>query len=147
MEVVDTKSRLEAKIQVRQRYLDLLKQARNMGEILNVQNEINEIQEQIESGAGRINYLNHSSAFSTIHLVFYQILNASAKDSNNPSFGTKLGEAFRTGWALVRDLMIGLVSIWPLFFMIFFGIIFYKRWRTKKPDQLKKNASLSLKNE
>jgi hypothetical protein len=36
MEYVDTKSRLEAKRQVRQRYLDLLKQAKNLEEILNV---------------------------------------------------------------------------------------------------------------
>src|SRR5688572_9015194 len=45
-EVVDTKSRLEARKQVRLRYLDLLKQAKNMAEILTVQSEINEIQDR-----------------------------------------------------------------------------------------------------
>ena len=39
-EVVDTKSRIEAKQQARLRYLELLKQAKNMNEILQVQNEI-----------------------------------------------------------------------------------------------------------
>ncbi|HXB43048.1 MAG TPA: DUF4349 domain-containing protein, partial [Puia sp.] len=53
-EVVDTKSRIEAKKEVRLRYLDLLKQAKNMKEILEVQAEINEIQEQLESAAGRV---------------------------------------------------------------------------------------------
>ena len=147
MEFVDTKSRLEAKKQVRQRYLDLLKQAKNMEEILNVQNEINEIQEQIESANGRINYLSHSSALSTIDLQFYQILNASAKDTDKPSFGTKLSEAFKTGWSWVGDLFIGIVSIWPLFLMIFAAFIIYKRWRTPKTKQVEQQASLSLKND
>ena len=51
MQVIDTKSRLETKREVRERYLDLLKQARNMDEILKVQNEINDIQEQMEGAA------------------------------------------------------------------------------------------------
>ena len=58
-EVIDTRSRMEAKRQVRLRYLDLLKQARNMEEILQVQNVINEIQVEIESAAGRVNSLRY----------------------------------------------------------------------------------------
>ena len=93
-EFVDTKSRIEAKKQIRQRYMDLLKQAKNMEEILNVQSEINGIQEEIESAAGRIEYLGHSSSFSTINLTYYQVLNSSAKESGKPSFVTKITDAF-----------------------------------------------------
>lgn len=134
-EIVDTKSRMEAKKQVRLRYMDLLKQAKNMEEILNVQSEINEVQEEIESATGRIRYLGHSSTFSTIHLTYYQILNLSAKDTSNPSFGTKLSNAFKTGWSWIGDLFIGLVSIWPLFLLIFTGIIAYKKLKLQKPKQ------------
>ena len=135
-EVVDTKSRLEAKKQVRQRYMDLLKQAKNMEEILNVQSEINGIQEDIESATGRIEYLGHSSSFSTINLTFYQVLNASAKDTDQPSFGTKLNNAFRTGWSWVGELFVGIVSIWPLLLMIFIAFIIYKRTRIPKAKQV-----------
>jgi len=90
-EVIDTRSRLEAKKQVRLRYLDLLKQAKNMEEILSVQSEINGIQEQIESAAGRMEYLQHSSSFSTIHLTFYQVLNGAAI---NPRFRQELPMPF-----------------------------------------------------
>jgi len=58
--MADTRSRLETKKEVRERYLDLLKQARNMKDILAVQNEINDIQEQMEGAAGRT---GHSLAF------------------------------------------------------------------------------------
>ena len=134
-EVIDTKSRMESKKQVRLRYIDLLKQAKNMEEILSVQSEINDIQEEIESAAGRIEYLGHSSTFSTINLTYYQILNSTAKDSDSPSFGTKLSNAFRTGWSWIGDLFVGLVSIWPLFLLIFTGVIIYKRTRLQKPKQ------------
>lgn len=134
-EFVDTKSRMESKKQVRQRYIDLLKQAKNMEEILSVQAEINGIQEEIESATGRIEYLGHSSTFSTINLTYYQVLNSSAKDTNSPSFVTKLSNAFKTGWNWIGELFVGLVSIWPLFLLIFVLIIFYRRIRIAKPKQ------------
>ncbi len=134
-EIIDTKSRMEAKRQVRLRYMDLLKQAKNMEEILSVQSEINGIQEEIEAAAGRIEYLGHSSTFSTIHLTYYQILNSSAKDTAGPSLGTKLSSAFKTGWNWIGDLFVGLVSIWPLFLLILTGIIIYKRTKLQKHKQ------------
>ncbi len=134
-EVIDTRSRLEAKKQVRLRYLDLLKQAKNMEEILSVQSEINGIQEEIESAAGRIEYLSHSSSFSTINLTFYQILNVTAKDTDKPSFSTKLGAAFRNGWNWIGEVFVGIVSIWPLLLMIFAGFIIYKKTKTPTVKQ------------
>ena len=129
-QVVDTKSRLEAKRQVRLRYLDLLKQARNMGEVLQVQNEINELQEQIEMAAGRIAFLNQSSAYSTIHLTFFQVLNPAASDSIEPSFLTRVVRAFGNGWSFIKLLLLALISVWPILLGvlgIWFGI---KRWRS-----------------
>ena len=134
-EFVDTRSRMEAKKQVRQRYMDLLKQAKNMEEILSVQSEINATQEEIESAAGRIEYLGHSSAFSTINLTYYQVLNSSAKDNTRPSLGTKITDSFRTGLGWIVDLFVGLVSIWPLFLLSFILIIVYKKMKTAKPKQ------------
>jgi len=134
-EFVDTRSRIEAKKQVRMRYMDLLKQARNMEEILNVQSQINGIQEQIESAAGRIEYLGHSSVFSTINLTYYQILNPSAIENEKPSFGTELNHAFRNGWSWMGDLFVGLVSIWPLLLLIFSAVVVYKRAKHQKPKQ------------
>ncbi|HMU47395.1 MAG TPA: DUF4349 domain-containing protein [Chitinophagaceae bacterium] len=135
-EFVDTRSRMESKKQVRQRYIDLLKQAKNMEEILSVQSEINEIQEEIESASGRIEYLGHSSAFSTINLNFYQVLNPQAKSNDNPSYGTKIAQAFKTGWDWVADIFVGLISIWPLFLIILVLLIFLRRVKWTKLKQV-----------
>jgi len=134
-EVIDTRSRLEAKKQVRLRYLDLLRQARNMEEILSVQSEINGIQEQIESAAARMEYLQHSSSYSTIHLTFFQVLNGAAIDSDKPTFSTRITDAFRFGWNWIGELSIGIVSIWPLLLAVVGIIILYKRSNRAKPKQ------------
>lgn len=132
-EYIDTRSRIEAKKQVRLRYLGLLNQAKNMEEILNVQSEINGIQEEIESATGRMEYLGHSSAYSTINLTYYQVLNSSAKDEEErlPDFGDRIGNAFKTGWGWIVDLFVGLVSIWPLFLLGFVIYILFKRLTPK----------------
>jgi hypothetical protein len=130
-EFVDTKSRIEAKKQVRLRYMDLLGQAKNMQEILNVQSEINGIQEEIESATGRVEYLGHSAAYSTINITYYQILNSSAKDNEDvkPNFGTQLSAAFKTGWGWIVDLFVGIVSIWPL---VLLGTIIFVWFRKSR---------------
>ena len=131
-EVVDTKSRLEAKRQVRIRYLELLKQAKNMEEVLLVQNEINDLQEQIEMAAGRMSYLTQSAAYSTIHLTFFQVLNPSASINTEPSFFVKIKNAFANGWNFIKQLLLGLISIWPLLIAIA-GVWFaFKRWKLSK---------------
>jgi hypothetical protein len=135
-QVVDTKSRMEAKKQVRLRYLALLKQAKNMDEILNVQNEINGIQEDIEAATGRIEYLTHSAVYSTINLTYFQILDESAKSTEEPSFGTKLWQSFKNGWSWVGDVFIGIISIWPLFVVGFECWLAYKKWRSSKIQKL-----------
>lgn len=128
-EVVDTKSRMEAKKKVRDRYLDLLKQAKNMEEILQVQNEINDIQEQIESAAGRVDYLTHASAYSTINLSFYQVLNPGAVNNTEPSFGTRIVLSFKSGLQWFGELLVLLISLWPLWIGIATLWMIIRRYR------------------
>ncbi|TMI72169.1 MAG: DUF4349 domain-containing protein [Bacteroidetes bacterium] len=138
-EVVDTRSRMEAKKQVRQRYMDLLGQARNMNDILSVQSEINHVQEEIESATGRIEYLTHSSVFSTINLTYYQVLNAGAdkpKEAGSPSFGQKTRDAFKVGWEIVSELFIAVITVWPLLLVSFLAFVAYKKIRKQKPKAI-----------
>ncbi len=129
-EIVDTKSRLEAKKRVRDRYLDLLKQARNMKEILEVQNEVNGIQENIEAGAGRIGYLSHASAFSTINIRFYEVLPGATVNDDEPGYGRRMVESFKYGLRGFAEMMVLLVSFWPLWTVILV-VWFFIRKRLK----------------
>lgn len=124
-EVVDTKSRLEAKKQLRLKYLEFLKQSKNMEEVLQVQNEVDDIQQQIESAAGRVSFLNNQVAFSTINLVFYQPMDGYSAANATPGFFAKVLDAFKTGGNWLANIFVGLVSIWPLLliaFAVYFGL-------------------------
>lgn len=135
-EVVDTKARMQAKMAVRDKYLQLLKQAKNMNEILQVQNEINNIQEDIEAANGRVNYLQHASAYSTVNLNYFQYINGGSADDEKPDFFTKLSRAFSTGTSVITNLILFCISIWPIILIIISTVVYLKRSRLKKPAKV-----------
>jgi hypothetical protein len=125
-ELVDTKSRVEAKKKIRLRYFDFLGQAKSMEDILRNQKEINGIQEEIEMAEGRVEYFTHSSAYSSIELYYFQQLKQLASN-DEPTFSTKISEAFKGGWEIVKIFLVGMITIWPLWLVIIAGIFFYKK--------------------
>ncbi len=136
VEMVDTRSRLETKKQIRLKYLEFLKQSKNMEEVLQVQGEVNTIQEEIEAAAGRVEYLSHQSSFSTINLTFYEPLAGyKAPSTIEPSFLTKVANAFKMGATWIADLFVALISIWPILVTVIAGIFFIKRLRSPKISQ------------
>lgn len=109
-EFVDTRARMEAKKQVRLRYVDILHKAKNVAEVLAVEKEINGMQEEIEAAAGRRNYLQHSAAYSTIELTYYQILNIDVP----PGFIQRIWLALSEGGKGASEFLIALLTLWPL---------------------------------
>jgi len=73
------------------------------------------VQEQLESAGGRIEYLNHSSAYSTINLTFYQILNGGAVNEKMLSYCQQMKIAFTDRLKWVGGLLLILISLWPLY--------------------------------
>lgn len=136
-EVIDTKGRIETKKEVRQQYIALLKQAKNMKDILEVQNEINGITEELESASGRVQYLSHQAAFSTIHLRYFQYLNSAISTDEEPGFFAKLKSAFIDGAKSISSFVIGLISIWPAILFILFAIIGIRKWHYRKESKIK----------
>lgn len=131
--VIDIKSRLEAKKEMRLKYLEFLKQSKNMKEVLQVQAEINNIQEQIESASSQVSYFSNQSAMSTINLTFYQLI-AGYKPGivEEPSFLTRVANAFKSGGVWIADLFVGLMSIWPLLLIICASIFLWRKARNEK---------------
>lgn len=130
-EVVDTKARIEAKKQVRNRYMDLLKQAKNMKEILEVQQEINGVQEAIESGASSVNYLTHNASYSTINLRYFQYHSGANTIDDKPSFYKQLKDAFAQGVSIVGHLFLFLTSVWPFIIMGIVAWFVYQKMALK----------------
>jgi hypothetical protein len=129
-QAIDTKSRMEAKKQVRARYIELLKDAKKMSDVLQVQSEINSIQEDIEAANGKLQYLDHSASYSTIEITYYQFINGGDKVDN--SFIKEIKDAFMHGFEVIGNILILFLSVWPLLIIILIAIWSIKRYRNKR---------------
>lgn len=129
---IDNKTRMDAKKAVLQRYTELLKQAKTMEDILNVQNEINSIQEEMEAAGGEAEYLKHASAFSTITVNYFEILDPAAAGLADKPEGNRLISAFRSGWNGIAAVCIELMSIWPVLIAIVAALMILRKRRTHK---------------
>jgi Domain of unknown function (DUF4349) len=127
MEFVDTKSKLETKKEVRERYLELLKQAHSMKDIISIQNEINDIQEEMDQASGRITWLGHSAAYSTINLRFYQVLDGGRREDPSPTFFHQLRDSVAEGWKGFSSLLLGMMSVWPLWIALGFAAVWIRK--------------------
>ncbi len=125
-EIVDIKARLEVRSATRDRYIQLMKGARNVEDLLKVQSEVNSIQEEIESGKSRANYLANASAMSTINITCYQVLKPAPIEEEKSE--NRIMNAFLTGWSIMSSVLLGLLSIWPLLLLI---ILLYLIFRKK----------------
>lgn len=131
-EVVDVASRLESKKQARAKYLALLQQAKNVDEMLNVQSEIDDLQEEIEATAARLNYLNQQAAYSTINLRYFQ---EEANYSYQPAFLSRLGNSLEAGAESIVQFFLFLAASWPwiiIIAVIIFFLIKKNRFRKVK---------------
>lgn len=124
--IVDTKGRLQAKQQIRARYMELLKQAKTMEEILQVQNEINSITEELESTAYNLEHMQAQAAYSTVYLTYFQVLEAGG---DSPNFVSRLWDALKDGGSAMLEFMIGLVALWPLWLLLT-AVAYW--WRSRK---------------
>ncbi|MFB9862504.1 DUF4349 domain-containing protein [Rufibacter immobilis] len=120
VEYVDVQARLKAKRAVEQRYLALLNQAKNINDILEVEQYLLKVREEIESADARLHYLQNQTAYSTIKLEIYQLVPLSFTE--RIGLGTRFYNALGTGWQMFLSLLVGLCYLWPL---LLFGLGFY----------------------
>ena len=126
-EFVDITIRLKTKKEVRDRYVDILRnKAKTVQDVLKAEEQIRIIQEEIEAKEGRLRYLKDQVGMSTIHLELYQEIEYKPEpDVYRRSFGSKILSGLENGWELMQGIVIFLVSIWPL--LILGGLIFWRR--------------------
>jgi hypothetical protein len=130
-EFIDLDARLKAKKVLENRYLELLKKANKVSEMLEIEAQLSAIREEIEAKEGQLNYMQNQVSFSTITVEFYK---AVANESGiTTSYGMKIWTAIKSGFNSMSSLFINLLSIWP-FILILTGFIYFirKKIKTKK---------------
>ncbi|ELR72854.1 hypothetical protein C900_00815 [Fulvivirga imtechensis AK7] len=134
-EFVDLNIRLKNKKAVEEQYVKLLQRANKVEDILKIENELRVIREEIEAKEGRLKYLESQVTMSTIHLTAYQdvyhVERAPAK-----SFLLKIGDGLSGGWDLLKNIVVGLAYIWPIWIvgglLTFMAVKRIRRYRMKR---------------
>ncbi len=127
-EFLDVQARLNTKKELENRYLELLKKANSVTEILEVEKQIGELRSDIESVEGRLKYLENNVSFSTLTMTFYQ------KEPNETEFGNKFKSGFKTGWDNLIWFFVFLTNMWTFILIGIALILGIRIWRKKKRE-------------
>lgn len=127
---IDIATRLENKKILEERYLDLLKKASKISDLLEIENKLTEIRSDIESTQGKLNYLNKQVLYSSLNITFYtkQVVKA-----DKPiGFAYKFKRALHKGELFLEHLFFKMVALWPLWSLCIIVFTAFKVWRRKR---------------
>ena len=118
---------------MRERYYEFLKKAGTVKDVLAVEADLRELDEEIESATGRANYINHQSALSEVHLVYFQLIPVKTDPIVVPGYASQVADNFVRGLEFMKEMMLALVAIWPLaIFVLFLVWIFRRSGKSKR---------------
>lgn len=132
---IDLEIRLENKKNYLKKYNDLLKQAKSVKDILEIEERIRGIEEEIESTTGRLKYLSDLVDYSTLDLEISKPKDNKYQPEKRDKFTKRLKHALSKGWFGFVDFIVFVIKIWP--FWIIVGIIVYawKKYRNRKKNK------------
>jgi len=133
-EFLDVSARLKTKKELEIRYLEILKKANTVKEILEVERELEQLRSDIESIEGRLKYLENKTSLATLTITYYQSI------SNQTQFGNKFKEGFKNGSDNLIWFFVFLVNIWPFLVILLIIAFILKKWRKRRRvNKLTKN--------
>lgn len=123
-EFVDIQARLKAKKELENRYIELLKKAKNVKEMLEIERELSQIREEIEAKEGRLKFLESRVSMSTINISFYK---TTVETGVRVSYGAKMANSLKGGWEGVSVFFLGILYLWPLFLIAIIVILIVRK--------------------
>ena len=123
-EYIDVEARIKTKKQLEVRYLELLKKATKVSEMLEIEQQLSQIREEIEAKEGRLKYLQSQVSMSTVTVEFYKT--KANQQGATVSYGSKIVNAIKSGFNGISSFFIWLIEVWP-FMLILVALIYLIR--------------------
>lgn len=127
-EFLDIQARLKTKKELEARFLELLKKANTVTEVLEIEKQIAALRSDIESVEGRLKYLENQVSLSTLTMTFYESTPVYTE------FSKEFKEGFRNGWDNLIWFFVLLTNIWPfilLGLLLLIGLSAYRKQKRK----------------
>ena len=129
---IDLETRLENKRNYLIRYNDLLKQAKNVNEILEIEEKIRGLEEEIESTTGRLKYLSDLVDYSTLDLTISKKKEFKYNPVNRDKFSERIKQSLSKGWYGFVDFMLFIIKIWPFWILVTLIIYFWRKFKKRR---------------
>ncbi|PAW92985.1 hypothetical protein CKK33_05555 [Mucilaginibacter sp. MD40] len=129
-EFIDTKARLNNKLELEKRYVNLLNRAGKMRDLLDIEEKLTEIRSDIESTQSQLNYMSKQVEYSSLNITFYTTQPTQVNAGNG--FGYKLKMALGNGFDILQSLFFGVIAAWPFILAGIIACFIANRWRKKR---------------
>lgn len=123
-EYIDIQARIKIKKEAEQKLVELLKQAKDLSETLDIQKQLTDLRSDIESIEGRLKFLSDQVAFSTVRISFYENIKYSDR------FLSDFWDSLKDGWQVFLHLITLLANLWVIILVLsifLWGYKYYKR--------------------
>ena len=137
-EFIDLETRLGNKQKYLTRYQELLRNAKNIKEILDIEEKIRVLEEEIESTTGRLKYLNDQVNYSSLELNISQRKAFKYTPPFRQNFFEKLKQSLSRGWYGFVDLFFFLLSNWAVLILLAVLIWLWIKYRKRRKSRKQK---------
>ncbi|ERJ60106.1 DUF4349 domain-containing protein [Sphingobacterium paucimobilis] len=133
LQYYDLESRVKSKRIYLARYQNMVANAKNVKELLEIEEQIRQLQEEIESTESALRVMKDQVGYSTLVLNLYN--SDSIIAYSDSGFWLKTKEAFGFGWELIENIFIGAIGIWPILLLLLGTFIGWRRYKKHKRIQ------------
>ncbi len=134
-EFIDLETRLSNKRKYLEKYRDLLKSAKSVKDVLEIENEIRGLEEEIESTVGRLKYLKDLVGYSTLDVVLSKKKDFKYNPETQDSFFERLKQSLSNGFKTGVSFILVLISLWPFWLILPVLIYFLRKYRENRKSK------------
>ena len=142
----DVNLRLETKKKELDKLNQLMEKSENIEETMAISQRILEVESEIDQINSNLRDLDQRVAYNTFTIFLREVYDYNDISKNNPHFGERIAEAFGNSIGIflnsIMDLLVIMVSYWPILVILIVIIILIVRFRKKK-NKTKKSEKIS----
>ena len=126
----DYESRLKSKRAYLERYQEMVASAKNVKDLLEIQEQIRQLQEEIDSKEALLRNLTNEINYSTLTVDLFEYQANLSTGSN--SFFAKVKRSLEFGWNLIQNIALGIIGIWPVWIVVGLVVVIIRNFRRKR---------------
>lgn len=135
----DTSIRLKSKETELEKLNELLEKAENLEDVMTIQARILDVQAEIDQINAEISDMDSRVYYDTFNLCLREVYDYKTVANRSPDFAGRISQAFGDSIHIFinffQDLIIALITLWPLLLIAILIIIFVKYRKKKKVEK------------